>query len=217
MKTSFIFSECIRILVPGFFFASLLFFYLKFFFIGNQPITLSTLSQLLLFIFFVIAAGLILYIQESPKKRRAFRENQPSMYLKSLSHTSSITALTDEEATLVYFYILNTIIPERFHEKILFFGTTYFIIIQLRRLSLWFGIIATTTTIVQILTYGFFSQSLPAILFTIIMWLFYLIIVRYNKAERKIQEIYRDQIFWLTMNRSTVTEILKQFSQTKGS
>lgn len=215
MKSSFILSECIRILVPGFLFSSLLFFYLKFFFIGTQPITLSVLGQILVFFFLVVSFGLILYIQESPKKRKAFRENQPSTYLRTLSHTSYSSVLTEEESTLLYFYILNTIIPERFHEKIIFFGSIYFIIIQLRRMLLWFGIISTVTTIVQYLTYGFFSQTFLAVFFTILMWWFYLITVRYNKAERKIQEIYNDQIFWLQMNHDVVEEVLKQFSLSK--
>ena len=32
--------------------------------------------------------------------------------------------------------------------------------------------------------------------------------VRYNKADRKMQENFQDQIFWLEMNQSAVDELI---------
>ncbi|MCX7983285.1 MAG: hypothetical protein N3A63_00025 [Bacteroidetes bacterium] len=218
MKSSFILNECVRVLAPGFFFSSFLFLYLKIFFIGNQPVFFSEVSQIMFFFFSLCISGVLLYILESPKRRKAFLKNQPSHYIKMLSQTSSaINPLTDEEATKLYFYILNTLIPERFHEKIIFFGSVYFVIIQLRRIALWFGAIAAFTLLIQHLFYGIYFPPVQKTLFMLLTWWIYYLTVRYNKAERKIQEIYDDQIIWLQMNSNTISRLLYQFKQIKGS
>jgi hypothetical protein len=48
------------------------------------------------------------------------------------------------------------------------------------------------------------------LLFTFIVWLIYLLNVRYNKADRKMQENYQDQIYWLQMNNELVEQILRK-------
>ncbi len=45
---------------------------------------------------------------------------------------------------------------------------------------------------------------------TLLMWLIYLLNVRYNKADRKMQENYKDQIYWLEMNNDLVESLLRK-------
>jgi hypothetical protein len=47
------------------------------------------------------------------------------------------------------------------------------------------------------------------IAFTFFVWLIYALNVRYNKADRKMQENYQDQIYWLQMNNELVEGILR--------
>jgi hypothetical protein len=49
------------------------------------------------------------------------------------------------------------------------------------------------------------------VLYTVGVWLVYLLNVRYNKADRKMQENYQDQIFWLQMNNDVVESTLRKF------
>jgi hypothetical protein len=39
--------------------------------------------------------------------------------------------------------------------------------------------------------------------------------VKYNKADRKMQENYLDQIFWLRMNEDLLKDILKKYERLK--
>jgi hypothetical protein len=57
------------------------------------------------------------------------------------------------------------------------------------------------------------QQGLVA--FTIFISILYLIFVKYNKADRKMQENYLDQIFWLRMNEDLLKDILKKYERLK--
>ncbi len=217
MKSSFVLLECVRILLPGFYFTVLLFIYVKIFIIGSQPTTFSTLTLSVLFAFITIIAGLTMYAQETPKRRKAFQSNQPSTFIKNISsQLLPNEPLSDEEARRVYFYILNVYIPERFHEKIFFFGTMYSVIIQIRRTSLWFGIVSLLSVVLPWFSYGISLPSVSSLLYLLFVWFLYFFYVRYNKAERSMQYNYSDQIFWLEMNKDIINTVLLQFSKLKG-
>jgi hypothetical protein len=161
---------------------------------------------------------LSLYAKESTKRRKAFLENQPSLWIKNKARSmSELAPLEDAEARRLYFYILNNHMPPVFHEKIFFFGTVYHIMIQIRRTSFWFALLSAATFAFAIST----GSSLPDLhamtVFTIVVWFIYSLNVRYNKADRKMQENYQDQIYWLEMNSDLVETILrKRYSTSSG-
>jgi chromate transport protein ChrA len=99
--------------------------------------------------------------------------------------------------------------PASFHEKIFFFGTIYHIMIQIRRTSFWFGIIFLAAVAMQIAS-GVFVQSGALLIVAVLVWIVYGMNVRYNKADRKMQENYQDQIYWLEQNNDIVLTLLKK-------
>jgi chromate transport protein ChrA len=209
-SSSFGVYETGRIIVPGFYFASLVALLYRFFLIHYLPYPLETSTLLLLFILILLIAGLTMYAQETPKRRRAFVENQPSSYVQGIARTLSDTELLeDTEARQLYFYILNNYMPASFHEKIFFFGTIYHIMIQIRRTSFWFGIIFLAAVAMQIAS-GVFVQSGALLIVAVLVWIVYGMNVRYNKADRKMQENYQDQIYWLEQNSDIVLTLLKK-------
>jgi hypothetical protein len=209
-SSSFGVYETGRIIVPGFYFASLVALLYRFFLIHYLPYPLETSTLLLLFILSSLIAGLTMYAQETPKRRRAFVENQPSSYVQGIARTLSDTELLeDTEARRLYFYILNNYMPASFHEKIFFFGTIYHIMIQIRRTSFWFGIIFLAAVAMQIAS-GVLVQSGALLIVAVLVWIVYGMNVRYNKADRKMQENYQDQIYWLEQNNDIVLTLLKK-------
>ena len=158
-----------------------------------------------------LIAGLTLYAKESTKRRKAFQENQPSLYLKTKARAmADIPVMEESDARQLYFFILNNHIPAVFHEKIFYFGTIYHIMIQIRRTSLWFAVLATLIAGV-LATQGIVLQALyELIVFSAVAWVLYLLNVRYNKADRKMQENYRDQICWMEMNNDLVETIIRK-------
>jgi hypothetical protein len=204
--------EAMRILVPGYYFATLL-MCLTWALAGafGRTVEMGGLQLLLVFIGVGLIAGLTLYAKEGTKRRKAFQENQPSLYLKSKARAMSDLPIMEEaDARQLYFYILNNYIPSVFHEKIFFFGTIYHIMIQIRRTSLWFALLATLSA--AGFAYGSPNgQTVSTLsLFATIVWLIYLLNVRYNKADRKMQENYKDQIYWLEMNNDLVESLLRK-------
>jgi hypothetical protein len=174
-------------------------------------VEMGGLQLLLVFIGVGLIAGLTLYAKEGTKRRKAFQENQPSLYLKSKARAmSDLPVMEEADARQLYFYILNNYIPSVFHEKIFFFGTIYHIMIQIRRTSLWFALLATLSA--AGFAYGSPNgQTVSTLsLFATIVWLIYLLNVRYNKADRKMQENYKDQIYWLEMNNDLVESLLRK-------
>ena len=156
-----------------------------------------------------LLAGLTLYAKESPKKRRAFQSNQPSQFLLERSRrVKDAPAMDDDEARQLYFYILNHYIPETVHEKIFFFGTMYQVMISIRRTSFGFGIVGLVLLAVDFTMKSHFA--LASVLPVALVWLIYATNVRYNKADRKMQENYQDQIFWLSMNTKLVDDLIAQ-------
>ena len=204
--------EAMRILVPGYYFATLL-MCLTWALAGafGRTVEMGGLQLLLVFIGVGLIAGLTLYAKEGTKRRKAFQENQPSLYLKSKARAMSDLPIMEEvDARQLYFYILNNHIPSVFHEKIFFFGTIYHIMIQIRRTSLWFAVLATLSA--AGFAYGSPNGQMVSTLslFATIVWLIYLLNVRYNKADRKMQENYKDQIYWLEMNNDLVESLLRK-------
>ena len=204
--------EAMRILVPGYYFATLL-MCLTWALAGafGRTVEMGGLQLLLVFIGVGLIAGLTLYAKEGTKRRKAFQENQPSLYLKSKARAmSDLQVMEEADARQLYFYILNNYIPSVFHEKIFFFGTIYHIMIQIRRTSLWFALLATLSA--AGFAYGSPNgQTVSTLsLFATIVWLIYLLNVRYNKADRKMQENYKDQIYWLEMNNDLVESLLRK-------
>ncbi len=211
-STSFGIYEFFRIVVPGFYFATLTLLFYRSYLQQFLPFQGTPLLSILLFVFLVIVAGLTLYAQETTKRRKAFVENQPSRFLSDKSRTMKNMPLLNEVLSRqIYFYILNTLMPPAFHEKIFFFGTVYHIMTSIRRTSFWFALVATGSVAFEISRNTPLVELQALLLFTISVWLIYLLNVRYNKADRKMQENYQDQIFWLQMNNDLVEAVLRRF------
>ena len=211
-SSSFGAYEAVRIVVPGYYFATLLmcFTWALANAFGKQ-VEIHGLQLLLVFLGVGLIAGLTLYAKEGTKRRKAFHENQPSNYLKSKARAmSDLPVMEEADARQLYFYILNNHTPSVFHEKIFYFGTIYHIMIQIRRTSLWFAVLAT----ISALAYVYGSPGAESVttlsLLASIVWLIYLLNVRYNKADRKMQENYRDQIYWLEMNDDLVESLIRK-------
>ena len=217
-NSSFGTFESVRILVPGYHFATLLLvFYWSVLSRYFSYLALDGLSLFLVFVAVGMVAGLTLYAKESTKRRKAFQENQPSFYLKSKSRAmSGLRTLEENEARQLYFYILNNHMPPLFHEKIFFFGVVYHIMIQIRRTSFWFAILATIALAIELSTGRQLPELQSLVAFTVIVWVIYLLNVRYNKADRKMQENYQDQIYWLEMNNDLVESILRKRYSTEA-
>ena len=211
-SSSFGAYEAYRIIVPGYYFAALLLCLM--WAVSDalrQDVTVEGMRLLLVFIGVGLIAGLTLYAKEGTKRRKAFQENQPSLYLKTKARAmADIPVMEEADARQLYFFILNNHIPAVFHEKIFFFGTIYHIMIQVRRTSLWFAVLATLAA-GGMGTLGFALKALSGLIaFASVTWLLYLLNVRYNKADRKMQENYRDQICWLEMNNELVETVIRK-------
>jgi hypothetical protein len=214
--SSFGLYEATRILVPGFYFASLsaMFFYSFASRYISFPIDHGCWT--VLFLFLVLVSGLTMYAKETTKRRRAFVENQPSAFLQDIVRRHSATNILNEaEARQLYFYILNHFIPPAFHEKVFFFGTVYHIMIQIRRTSFWFAILSIICLAVQISLGISLVDQQGLVFFCLLVCLIYLLNVKYNKADRKMQENYQDQIFWLQMNGGIVKDLFQKFDLSK--
>jgi len=216
--SSFGLYEAARILVPGFYFVSLCFLFFYAFVSRYFPIPVEQGYVVILFLFLVIVSGLTMYAKETTKRRRAFVENQPSAFLQDIARRHSATQMLSEaEARQLYFYILNHFIPSAFHEKVFFFGTVYHIMIQIRRTSFWFAILSLIGIAVQTASGTALAEQQASIFFCILIWLIYQLNVKYNKADRKMQENYQDQIFWLQMNEDLMKDLFKKYEHSKRS
>ncbi|MEX2116343.1 MAG: hypothetical protein WEB37_05610 [Bacteroidota bacterium] len=203
--------EWIRILIPGFFFTVLLSLFYESFLTRYLLVRLDLFLTLLLFAGFTLAAGLTMYARETPKRRKAFQENQPSQYLSAKARTMKGMNLLDAaEAQRLYFYILNIHIPPAFYEKIFLFGTVYHIMVQIRRTTFWFALTGTLAALYQISAGIGLADQQGLMVFTIGVWLLYVLNIRHNKADRKMQENYQDQILWLQMNNNLVEDVLRR-------
>jgi len=216
--SSFGLYEAARILVPGFYFASL---FSVFFTVFVSRYILFSFDQaiwIMLFFFLVLVSGLTMYAKESTKRRRAFAENQPSSFLQEIARKHiPLQSLSEIEARKLYFYILNHFIPPAFHEKVFFFGTVYHIMIQIRRTSFWFTILSLICLAAQTAGGMALKDQQALVSFTLVVCLTYLLNVKYNKADRKMQENYQDQIFWLQMNGPLLQDLFQKFELSKKS
>ena len=206
--TQFGWYEILRILIPGFYFIFVSYIYAAVFALSIYPFDTPEVGIPTFFIGSLLA-GLTLYAKESPKKRKAFQSNQPSHFILERSRrVKNAPAMDETEARQLYFYILNHYMPATAHEKIFFFGTIYHIMISIRRTSFGFGVAGL------ILLAADFAMkarlALPSVFPVALVWLVYVLNVRYNKADRKMQENYQDQIFWLTMNTKLVDDLIAQ-------
>jgi Flp pilus assembly protein TadB len=214
--SSFGLYEATRILVPGFYFASLSAMFFYSFVSRSISFPLEHGYWTVLFLFLVLVSGLTMYAKETTKRRRAFVENQPSAFLQDIvRHYSATNILNEAEARQLYFYILNNFIPPPFHEKVFFFGTVYHIMNQMRRTSFWFAILSIICLAVQIALGIALVDQQGLIFFCLLVCLIYLLNVKYNKADRKMQENYQDQIFWLQMNGDIVKDLFQKYSLSK--
>jgi hypothetical protein len=207
-STRFATFEFFRIIVPGIYFALLLSILAVVF---EFPFFLFDSSGMMFILFSVVTlvSGLTLYAKETPKHRKAFQANQPSSFVLERSRQiSSRQPLTPDEARRLYFYILNHHMPVTTHDKVFFFGMVYHIMINIRRTSFWFGMLGFAGLILQIVLTQFMTPA--SVVAVLVVWLVYFLNVRYNKADRKMQENYLDQIFWLEMNAETVDQLIRR-------
>ncbi len=208
-SSSFGVYEGLRILLPGFYCVTLIWLYgimtfnIDFFFSGSSASTLLILIS-------GSIAGLLLYATEGSKRRKAFRENQPSLHILELSRTLNVSPPIDEqEAQRLYFFILNSYMPASFHQRIFFFGMVFHILTTIRRVSLFF-VIAGCVTIGTFAATQQIDRITPSLIMMILFLAFiYSINARYNKADIKMQENYRDQIQWLSMNQKLILYIIQ--------
>jgi len=204
--TRFGWYEILRIALPGYYFVFLCYVYAAVFNLSIFPFDTWEIG-LPTFFLGGLVAGLTLYAKESPKKRKAFQSNQPSQFILERSRRiKDASAMDEDEARKLYFYILNSHIPATAHEKIFFFGTVYHIMISIRRTSFAFGVAGFLLLIISYTTTSHFT--LATVLPVAVIWLIYALNVRYNKADRKMQENYQDQIFWLRMNTTLVDDLI---------
>jgi hypothetical protein len=214
--SSFGLYEATRILVPGFYFASLSAMFFNSFVSRYILFPMDHGYWTVLFLFLVLVSGLTMYAKETTKRRRAFVENQPSAFLQDIvRHYSAASILDEAEARQLYFYILNHFIPPAFHEKVFFFGTVYHIMIQIRRTSFWFAILSIICLAVQIALGITLVDQQGLVSFCLLVCLIYLLNVKYNKADRKMQENYQDQIFWLQMNGEIIKGLFEKYDRSK--
>ncbi|MCX6139119.1 MAG: hypothetical protein NTV54_16685 [Ignavibacteriales bacterium] len=208
--TRFGMYEILRIAVPGLYATFLAYFFLAGFSFTLLPLAVVDAGSIGFFIL-ALVAGLTFYAKEAPKRRQAFRANQPSSFLLDRSKTLSVRSpLSEDDARRLYFYVLNNHMPPPFHEKIFFFGMIYSIMINIRRTSFWFTCIGIIGLLVKFsMTGRFFIESLIPVAFVGII---YILNVRYNKADRKMQENYQDQIFWLEMNHDLIDGLIRERS-----
>lgn len=210
-RSSFGTYEILRILIPGFYTMVVLVPFLEVFFPNVAQWAADTMGTFLFVTGGSLVAGVSLYVKESPKRRKAFLENQPSTYLLNRTRLlAESQPLNDGEAQRLYFYILNNHMPSAFHEKIFFFGTVYTVMINIRRVSFWFGLACLIGLGVHIAQGASLPDYPEMILLTFLTWIIYGLNVRYNKADRKMQENYQDQIFWLEMNTEIVDSLIRK-------
>jgi hypothetical protein len=214
--SSFGLYEATRILIPGFYFASLSAMFYYSFISRYISFPIEHGYWTVLFLFLVLISGLTMYAKETTKRRRAFVENQPSAFLQDIVRRSSAAnILSEAEARQLYFYILNHFIPPIFHEKVFFFGTVYHIINQIRRTSFWFAILSIICLSGQIALGIALVNQQGLVSFCLLVCLIYLLNVKYNKADRKMQENYQDQIFWLQMNGEIIKDLFQKYDLSK--
>ncbi len=210
MRSSFTNSEFARMFIPGLYFGLISLLLLWALVYANPEVQLTGIQVLLLFFFLSFTSGLTMYLRETPKKRRAFAENQPSQVIQQMARTmKGVEALSDDDARRLYFYFLNNHISPVAHEKIFFFGAVYHIVVHIRRTTFWFAVLTS-------LLLGFYAtQGLPVaelhalIILSVALWCVYALNVQYNKADRNMQENYKDQILWVELNRELVEKTIK--------
>ncbi len=210
--------EGLRILVPGLYAAGLVLM-LYWTYLANVLNALVGAGPLLVSYFLLtVVIGMGLYALESPKRRRAFQENQPSRHLSTRARMmKDFPLLDDADAQRLYFYILNTYVPPPFHEKIFFFGMLYSVMTQIRRSSFWFAALASALALVELGSGTPLQELQPLILAALSVWIIFVVYVQHNKADRKMQENYQDQILWLEMHADLVDDVLKEFASRRRS
>ncbi len=207
-STSFGVYEGLRIIIPGYYLTLLLWFFIQFIFRMSGCIYSFDLPASVLIIAGIVS-GLLLYATEGSKRRRAFRENRPSMYLLDLSRTINVQPpLEETDAQRMYFFILNSYMPSTFHQRIFFFGMVFHVLTTIRRVTLWFAVMGIGVLLIHQFAVFTLQYDLSFVFFTLILIVLYLLIIRYNKADRKMQENYQDQIHWLKMHQRLVIYLL---------
>jgi hypothetical protein len=210
MNTRFASYEAARILVPGLTFALLMALYgwafLERRLGGPWPLG----PQLAAFAFAALAAGMTMYARETPKRRKAFQENQPSAHLQQIARgLKGAEALSDDEARRVYFHLLNHHFPPLAHDKVFFFSTVYHIMVHIRRTTFWFGVISVVSLVWSLSQGGTLSETAGLVVFALSVWLVYALNIGSNKADRNVQESYHDQILWMDQNRPLIERLLR--------
>ncbi len=210
MNTRFATYEAARILIPGLTFALLLALYTWAYLEPLLGAPWPVGPQLAAFGFATLAAGVTMYARESPKRRRAFQENQPSGYLQQIARgLKGAEALSDDEARRVYFHLLNHHIPPVAHDKIFFFSTIYHIMVHIRRITFWFGVVSFVSLVWHVSQGGSLPTAAGLVVFTVSVWLVYALNIGSNKADRNVQESYHDQILWMDQNRVLIEKLLR--------
>ncbi|HTP79822.1 MAG TPA: hypothetical protein VMM57_05400 [Bacteroidota bacterium] len=208
--TPFGFYETLRIFVTGYYFTTLLMILLQALTLNYIP-AIPRFSFWVWFIFITLISGITMYAQESAKYRKAFKLNQPSAYLQAKARLGpDAEPLSDDEARRLYFYILNTFVPQTFHDKISYFGLVYYLMTQIRRSSLWFAVVASGAIAVKFILGSQLVEMKGLVGYAFVLWILYALNAMSNKADRKMQENYQDQIFWLQMNDDIVKNALKR-------
>jgi len=151
--------ELFRIILPGFFFISLLCFS-AYLFIPTRSAFLE-FSKHQAFLLVVVGGGIflgfVLYAYDHPKKIKAYQESEsemPSNHLKKILCDSCSTPCCNKildrgSAIDTYFYLLNTLFDPASRERVLYIGSVYHVLSDIRMLSFVFG-----STIVSLSIFG---------------------------------------------------------------
>jgi hypothetical protein len=198
---SFGIFETFRILIPGYLAALYASWYLALFF----PTAAGYLSQgslsTVTFIGFGLLAGLLLYLMKLPNDPDSVVRELPSTWIRE--HASELNhPINSEEATDIYFYLLNNYFSDSMRERIFFFGNIYRVTQKIWLISFTFGALSIVTALAQCLACKELAHLPPKLAYAVVLAAVGVAAHRYA-AIRYIPILY-GQKKWLKMRQKLV-------------
>jgi len=219
--------ELFRIILPGFFFAGLLCISAYLFLPTRSAFTEFSKHQafLLVVIGGGVFLGFVLYAYDHPKRIKAYRgleSEMPSNHLKKILCDSCSAPCAHKIydrgiAIDTYFYLLDKFFDSASRERILYIGSVYHVLSDIRMLSFIFG-----SAIVSISVFGLIERpSLPvfdavfgiilgAILLSLWIWLHpeYFCDEQLSKGDKYLKYILKFQRRYLDLNAKEIKQML---------
>jgi hypothetical protein len=213
-KASFGLNETLRIVIPGYYSLALIYLY----FIADKK--LSGYTETFPVLMIGLALGFIFYSWDYPNKRHVYNTGLPSNYLLKRSKDLAITRnkpeielksqKPEQEHIEFYFYILNNFLSPTFHEVVITRGSLYYCVTYVWFISGIFGAVGFVSLLIgrciSVLT-G--DQSLWIFGCSLIQLLiFFVLRVVFNRMDRTLSTIYKNQITWMKLNDLLVEYLL---------